>query len=363
MKICHVTSAHPQEDVRIFHKECVSLASQGYETYQVSSGKTYVKSGVYLIGVEHRESGRLERMTKFTKNIYYKALELDADVYHIHDPELLPYALKLKKRGKKVIFDSHEEVPAQILGKTWIPGILRKAVSLIYKTYETYIVRKLDAVVTVTPHIVKRFEGRAKRVVLVQNYPKIDEIVFQDSPFENRDPIVCYAGTINTIRGEDTMISAMENVDGKLILAGRQDSDSVIQYNDNKKIYYMGIIGRQEVNELYGKSVAGLVVLKPLHNYIDSLPVKMFEYMAAGLPVIASDFPLWKQIVEENNCGICVKPDDPKTLSKAIKRLLGNRKLAQQMGINGRNAVLKKYTWRQGEKNLLKLYMELEQEL
>ncbi len=235
--------------------------------------------------------------------------------------------------------------------------------SLIYKTYETYIVRKLDAVVTVTPHIVRKFEGRAKRVVLVQNYPKIDEIVFQDSPFENRDPIVCYAGTINTIRGEDTMISAMENVDGKLILAGRQDSDSVIQYNDNKKIYYMGIIGRQEVNELYGKSVAGLVVLKPLHNYIDSLPVKMFEYMAAGLPVIASDFPLWKQIVEENNCGICVKPDDPKTLGKAIKRLLGNRKIAQQMGINGRNAVLKKYTWRQGEKNLLKLYMELEQEL
>ncbi len=102
MKICHVTSAHPQEDVRIFHKECVSLASQGYETYQVSSGKTYVKSGVYLIGVEHREFGRLERMTKFTKNIYYKALELDADVYHIHDPELLPYALKLKKRGKKL---------------------------------------------------------------------------------------------------------------------------------------------------------------------------------------------------------------------------------------------------------------------
>ena len=90
---------------------------------------------------------------------------------------------------------------------------------------------------------------------------------------------------------------------------------------------------------------------------------KMFEYMAAGLPVIASDFPLWKQIVEENNCGICVKPDDPKTLGKAIKRLLGNRKIAQQMGINGRNAVLKKYTWRQGEKNLLKLYMELEQEL
>ena len=89
--------------------------------------------------------------------------------------------------------------------------------SLIYKTYETYIVRKLDAVVTVTPHIVRKFEGRAKRVVLVQNYPKIDEIVFQDSPFENRDPIVCYAGTINTIRGEDTMISAMENVDGKLI--------------------------------------------------------------------------------------------------------------------------------------------------
>ena len=94
MKICHITSAHPQEDVRIFHKECVSLAAHGYETYIVACGKTYVKSGVHFIGIECESSGRFKRMTKVVKAVYDAALKLDADIYHIHDPELLPYALK-----------------------------------------------------------------------------------------------------------------------------------------------------------------------------------------------------------------------------------------------------------------------------
>jgi len=360
MKICHVTSAHPQEDVRIFHKECVSLAAHGYETYQVSCGKTYMKSGVHLIGVECQSSGRLRRMTKTVKAIYDAALKVDADIYHIHDPELLPYALKLKKRGKKVIFDSHEEVPAQILDKAWIPVVLRKPISLIYAAYETYAVKKIDAVITVTPHIVKKFEHRAQRVALVQNYPKTDEIVFHGTPFDNRAPIVCYAGGISTARGEDTMINAMENINGKLVLAGIREDTSKVQYNENKKVCYIGKINRDEINDLYGKSVAGLVVLKPAHNYIKSLPIKMFEYMAAGLPVIASDFPLWMQIIKANNCGICVNPNDTRALERAIKKLLDDRELAQKMGENGRKIVLEKYSWSKGEENLFGLYEKME---
>lgn len=363
MKICHITSAHPQEDVRIFHKECVSLAAHGYETYIVACGKTYVKSGVHFIGIECESSGRFKRMTKVVKAVYDAALKLDADIYHIHDPELLPYALKLKKRGKKVIFDSHEEVPAQILDKEWIPGILRKPISLIYTAYETYVVQKLDAVITVTPHIVKKFKCRARRVILVQNYPKTDEIIFHETPFESRESIICYAGGISTIRGEDIMIEAMKNINGKLVLAGTRESVPKTQNNDTSKVCYVGKINRQEINDLYGKSVAGLVVLKPAHNYVKSFPIKMFEYMAAGLPVIASDFPLWMQIIKDNNCGFCINPDDIGALEKAIKKLLDDRQLAQNMGINGRKAVLEKYSWSLGEKNLLKLYRKLDKEI
>ena len=126
LKVCHMTSAHTQEDIRIFHKECVSLAQAGYETYLVSSGTKYEKNGVHMIGIGEPEQSRRKRMTQYTRKVYKAAKEVDADVYHFHDPELLPYGLKLKKNGKKVIFDSHEDVSAQIKDKTWIPKPIRK---------------------------------------------------------------------------------------------------------------------------------------------------------------------------------------------------------------------------------------------
>ena len=160
IKVCHMTSAHPQEDIRIFYKECVSLASAGYDTYQVSCGQTYDKFGVHLIGVGDQQKSRRDRMLKSARKVYQAAKKINADVYHFHDPELLPYALKLKKIGKIVIFDSHEDVPDQIMDKTWIPMFFRKLVSWLYKSFETFVVRKIDAAVTATPHIARKFKNR-----------------------------------------------------------------------------------------------------------------------------------------------------------------------------------------------------------
>ena len=123
-----MTSVHDPEDVRIFHKECVSLANAGYDVYLVERGDSYEKSGVHIVGVGQPCGGRLSRMFSFSKKVYHTALALDADVYHLHDPELLPYGLKLKKKGKKVIFDSHEDTCGSILEKTWIPSAMRKGV-------------------------------------------------------------------------------------------------------------------------------------------------------------------------------------------------------------------------------------------
>ena len=227
MKICHLTSAHPQEDIRIFQKECVSLARRGYETYQISCGDTYDKNGVHLIGVGAPERGRAGRMLRVTRRIYEAALRLDADVYHFHDPELLPCGVRLKRRGKKVIFDSHEDVAAQIRDKGWIPAPLRALASRLYRVYETYAVRRFDAVVAATPHIGETFSGRARRVVVVNNYPMLDDVRFQDRPFEERDRAVCYAGGISEVRGEKVMVEAMRDVNAVLRLAGNHKKETV----------------------------------------------------------------------------------------------------------------------------------------
>ena len=231
IKVCHITSAHDTNDDRIFLKECQSLRSAGYDVSIVGKGESACLCGVRIVGVGDIPSNRFKRMTKVSKLVYKKALYLNCDIYHFHDPELLPYGLKLKKRGKKVIFDSHEDVPAQIMDKKWIPRIFRKIISSIYKSYETYVVKQIDAVVAATPHIAKEFESRAKKIVVVNNYPKLDDIEFHEKSFKNRERIVCYAGGIDESRGEKIMIEALKDVDATLIVAG--DHEPIVFGDEN----------------------------------------------------------------------------------------------------------------------------------
>ena len=353
MRVCHLTSAHPQEDIRIFYKECASLAAHGYDTYQIACGETYEKIGVHQIGIGERDAGKLCRIIKTTRRIYKKALELDADIYHFHDPELMPYALKLKRYGNRVVFDSHEDVPGQIMDKGWIPKPLRRIVSGLYKSYESYVVKKLDAVIAATPHIAKKFEGRAKKVVTINNYPKLEDIVFHTTPFADREAIACYAGGISENRGESIMKNAMNSVHGELVLAGNHPVEKI------GNVLYKGHLDRDGVNELYGKAVVGLCILKPIENYLFSQPIKMYEYMAAGLPFICSDFPDWRKIVEESSGGICVDPMDSDAIASAINELFLDRKKAQDMGRKGHHYVIANCTWANEEKALIELYQSI----
>lgn len=361
LKVCHMTSAHPPEDVRIFHKECTSLANAGHEVFLVERGESYEKNGVHVVGVGEIPESRRKRMVEGTKRVYEKALSLDCDIYHLHDPELIPYGLKLKKKGKKVIFDSHEDVPATIMDKEWIPLFLRKSVAELYRAFETKSVRQLDAVVAATPYIAELFRYRAKRSVAVSNFPRLDDIVFHEKDFSECDPIVCYAGSINALRGEQIMIDALRGVEADLLIAGTHEKQ-VIE-NGSHSIRYLSSLDRAGINELYGKAVVGLCLLKPARNYVNSQPVKMFEYMAAGLPFVCSDFPLWRHFAEESGAGFCVDPSDNEAIRAAICRLLDDRKLAEEMGRRGRECVTARYSWSNEEKTLLELYRSIEEEL
>lgn len=357
-KVCHITSAHDWNDDRIYLKECQSLAAAGYKVYLSAEGIDREENGVHVVGCGDKPASRRERMKGFARHVYERAQALDCDIYHFHDPELLPYGLKLKKQGKKVIFDSHEDVSGQILDKEWIPYLFRKIISVCYKQYETYCVRQFDAVVTATPHIAELFESRCNKVIVINNYPKLDDIKFHDTPFNQRDRSVCYAGGISEIRGEKIMVGAMAGIDGELLLAGPYDESSRVEYQQSN-VKYLGKISRSEVNELFGRSRGGIVLYQPAENHFASQPIKMFEYMAAGLPVIASDFPHWQNIVKKTECGICVDPTNVDAVREACIKILSDPESAQQMGRNGYKNVMQGYNWKVEEKKLLKLYEEL----
>lgn len=363
MKICHLTSVHSHTDTRIFIKECQSLAMVGYEVHLVAPGAPdSFLDGVKIHGVEKETGSRMKRMTKTVNRVYKKGLEINADVYHFHDPELIPVGLKLKKDGKKVIYDVHEDVPRDILSKHWLPFAIRQPVSKVFEKYENYAAKKFDFIVGATPFITERFKKINNNTININNYPLLDELNYSEEIINRfTQNIVCYVGGVTTIRGINQLIKAADFINGEIEIAGSIASKDIEKnIGSRNNVNYLGVLDRNKVRELLARSMGGLVTFLPEPNHINAQPNKMFEYMSAGIPVICSDFPLWRKIVEENKCGICVNPEDPKEIASAINYLFEHPEEAKQMGKNGRIAVEKKYNWETESRKLITMYKSLE---
>jgi len=362
-KVCHLTSVHSENDVRIFGKECVTLQQNGFDVSFIVAGASDKEvKGVKIYGAK-KITSRFKRILFSGRPILRKALEINADLYHFHDSELLSVGKKLRKKGKIVIYDSHEDLPRQILTKAWIPSCFRHWVSRIVEKIENCRAKKMSAIVAATPHIQHRFEKIVSiPVTAICNYPIINEIT-QSFSWNDKEKSACYVGGLFKERGVFEMVRSINQVTGRLKLAGAFSPESLqesVQMEEGwGKTDFMGYLNRQQINELFAQSMVGLLILHPMPSYKDSLPIKMFEYMAAGIPVVYSDFPLWREIMEEAGCGVPVDPFDTHKIAAEITHLFENPKLAQEMGTAGREAVVNKYNWDSQAKLLIELYQKL----
>jgi glycosyltransferase involved in cell wall biosynthesis len=367
-KIVHLTSVHTAFDVRVFHKECKSLARSGkHVVLIVPHLRDEVVDSVEVKGIQIG-GGRLVRMTRTVWSLYREALRQNGDVYHFHDPELIPLGLLLAARGKSVVYDIHEDSPADILHKDYIPRRLRRPLMWSVRKLEDAACRRFSGLIAATPTIAKRFYSINPNTVVVHNFPMLHEIAPNGAlPWNERRPAVAYIGSISERRGIREILQALallpSDNPAQMMLAGpfspAELRTGLMRLPGWARVKYLRVLDRPSVANLLSRVRLGLLVLQPEPNFWDAMPIKLFEYMAAGIPVIASDFPLWRRIIGEAGCGLLVDPQDPQAIARAMEYLLGHDAEAEAMGRRGRQAACELYNWNSEERALLKFYSKL----
>ena len=351
LRVRHLTSVHAIDDTRILHKECKCLARAGHDVALMACHeRDETLHGVRIIALG-RPRNRFDRATRVAWSFFRRAMRERADVYHLHDPELLWIGVLLKLGGRTVIYDVHEDVPKQIMNKFWIRPWAKRLLSRAAMLAEAVASRTLDALVTATPTIAEKFP--VSKTVVVQNFPEsaVAHTNGEVTPFEERESAFVYTGGLTEAQGLREMMDAYSllppGVTGTV--AGRFDHaplEAQIRAGDGwKRVRYLGQLQRDGVMEAIRSARCGVVVDRPISNYLDAYSTKMFEYMACGVPVVYSNFPLWIRLMSEADCGVAVDPTDPQAIAEAIQRLADDPEEARRLGENGRHAIATRFNW------------------
>jgi glycosyltransferase involved in cell wall biosynthesis len=314
-----------------------------------------------------RARNRFERMTRTARRVVQIGAAEKAQIYHLHDPELLLWSLPLRLRGHCVVFDMHEDLPKAILTKVWLPPWIRGILSRVARVAERLLLANAPVVFAETSYQWDRPWVRRSTTVL--NMALTDELLSIEES-KHDEFTVCYMGTVTPNRGALTMIDAM----GILGRRGRRLALECIgplpreyraEVTERAKHVNLPlrISGQRfrpdEAWRMTARCHVGLAVLRGIANNYAIQPTKFFEYMALGMPVIASNFPTYRAVIEKSSCGLCVDPDAPGEVADAIEWVMDHPSEAADMGGRGREAVIREFNWKREASKLLHLYDEL----
>jgi glycosyltransferase involved in cell wall biosynthesis len=342
-----LTTAHSATDDRIFYREAKTLAAAGLSICVVGRHPTSeVLDGIYI----HALQTPRNRFSRLLMGIHVLRItrRIRGKMYIFHDPELFAVGLILSMLGNKVVYDSHENVPKQVLQKPWIPLPVRYAIFPFVWAAEWLAAHLISGVIAAVPVIQRRFPRR--RTILVRNFPPrmATEIMSSGVPIAARPDIAIYAGGLSRLRGIAEVVNAFAGLEkAELWLVGKFSDPSFeeeIRQTAAPNVKCLGWKEFPEVLKLYNSAKIGIVTLYPEPNHRNSLPVKLFEYLGAGLPVVISNFPEFSEYSE--GCGIQVDPYSVDQVREAARRLFSlDHSVLDQMSAVARDRARRLYCW------------------
>lgn len=363
-RICHISSVHPALDTRVFYKECKSLAAAGYHVTLIAvtdQGQQTI-DGVHIVPFPPYRN-RFKRILLSPLRMLRIALKQKSPLYHFHDPELIPVGIMLKILGKKVVYDVHEDLPKQIMGKPYIRSrFVGKLLGLITRLFEWTGSLFFNRIVVVTPKIAQNFPAR--KTLMIRNLPELK--MFHDSiqpDIQKEKPVLIYVGALTRIRGLKEVVQAMKYIGPRahLWLLGKWESETFHnQCQQQEGWKYVQYFGQKPQKEAYGyikTADIGIVNFLPVPNHLDAMPNKIFEYMTLGKPIVMSHFPLWQETFPE--CALFADPTDPADIARHVERFLDDPKMIKEMGQKGKSKVESGFSWESEEQILLNMYKDL----
>lgn len=370
-KICIISSVHNVFDVRIFHKEASSLVLNGYDVCLIAQhAKNEIVNGVKIHSLPFAKS-RFRRIVFLPIHVLKISLRKKVDAYHFHDPELLLVGLILKLlTNAVVVYDVHEDFPSTVFAREWLPRIGKNFLSKVTTSVESFFSKRFDAVITADPYLKKRFAEFHPRVIMLLNVPPKRKLIYP--LMSNRNQSLVHIGSLSKSRGAWFLIEVMEllaqrGTNFHLDIFVKSTPNHVLkelsfQIQIKKLEDYITIfetVPYIEMLEKLGNYRLGLIPFLDLEKYRKNIATKMFDYMAAGVAVVASDLPPQRVVINSAGCGRLITPEDSKAFASAIHELLEDPEKTYTMGINGWKAIQNQYCWEQEEKKLFGLYRNL----
>lgn len=362
--VCHMTSVHRHDDQRILFKECKALVEAGYEVHLIAhEAPSRTINRVKLHPVELIKASYGTWVVKTARVFAEEAYKINADLYHIHNAELLGAALSLKELNVPVVYDVFEDYQQVISSQPDARGLLGKIQAAFYARREKQLACKMDLIVGAAPDLLAKYHSSGCVTIEVCDFPTLEQLNTATVDFSAKEKAVCYIGPLARDFGLFEMIAAADQADLKLILAGdfisKIDRKHAQAQPGWSSVEVIPVLKREEIRRAIARSMAGIVVYHNIGDIKKTEPGQFGYYLSSGLPVIASDFPLWKKVFDEYACGFCVDPLDVDAIAGAMQLLSLNHERARSMSRQALQVALQKYNWEHERQNLIKVYQQL----